>query len=220
MNYLHLPSSSRSTATAWNFPLGIDGFRYADLNRVRRIMALDQIFRDELNAADPALAQRYEKSREQFERGEGQDNAELLIGVARYVDAFIARIFHIQEQVQQLNRRTLDDRTVFDFKKRFLDRQILKSAPRCEELASMNVTDIEFRYREGVAEVLTHGEWADDPERELAEIAIRLLDREAAAKKAGNGADSERCAELLARVKEWTRVLAFHPALRERRHLF
>src|SRR5262249_12576585 len=83
-----------------------------------------------------------------------------------------------------------------------------------------NVTDIEFRYREGVAEVLTHGEWADDPERELAEVAIRLLDREAAAKKAGNGADSERCAELLARVKEWTRVLAFHPALRERRHLF
>jgi len=220
MNYLHLPSSSRSTATAWNFPLGIDGFRYADLNRVRRIMALDQIFRDELNAADPALAQRYEKSREQFERGEGQDNAELLIGVARYVDAFIARIFHIQEQVQQLNRRTLDDRTVFDFKKRFLDRQILKSAPRGEELASMNVTDIEFRYREGVAEVLTHGEWADDPERELAEVAIRLLDRAALAKKAGNGADSERCAELLARVKEWTRVLAFHPALRERRHLF
>ena len=48
MNYLHLPSSSRDTATAWNFPLGIEGFRYADLNRVRRLMALYQAFRDEL----------------------------------------------------------------------------------------------------------------------------------------------------------------------------
>ena len=33
MNNLHLPSTSRSTATAWNFPLGIEGFRYADLNQ-------------------------------------------------------------------------------------------------------------------------------------------------------------------------------------------
>src|SRR5207302_1938335 len=28
MNNLHLPSTSRSMATGWNFPLGIDGFRY------------------------------------------------------------------------------------------------------------------------------------------------------------------------------------------------
>ena len=54
MNNLHLPSSSRSMATAWNFPLGIEGFRYADLNRVRRLMALYQVFRDELRSADPA----------------------------------------------------------------------------------------------------------------------------------------------------------------------
>ena len=52
MNNLHLPSNSRSAATAWNFPLGINGFRYADLNRVRRLIALDQLFRDELRAAD------------------------------------------------------------------------------------------------------------------------------------------------------------------------
>ena len=56
MNYLHLPSSLRSKATAWNFPLGIEGFRYADLNRVRRLMSLYQVFRDELRAADPVLS--------------------------------------------------------------------------------------------------------------------------------------------------------------------
>ena len=74
MNYLHLPSSSRSTATAWNFPLGIEGFRYADLNRVRRLMALHQVFRDELRSADPALAERYEHSCDQLcpRRGQGR----------------------------------------------------------------------------------------------------------------------------------------------------
>ncbi len=49
MNNMHLPSNSRSVATTWNFPLGIDGFRYADLNRVRRLMALFQLFREELH---------------------------------------------------------------------------------------------------------------------------------------------------------------------------
>jgi hypothetical protein len=58
MNNMHLPTSSRSTATAWNFPLGIEGFRYADLNRVRRLMSLYQAFCDGLRAADPALAER------------------------------------------------------------------------------------------------------------------------------------------------------------------
>ena len=93
MSYLHLPSSSRSTATAWNFPLGIEGFRYADLNRVRRLMAFYQVFRDELRSADPALAERYEHSCEQYSRGEGQEDTPLLIDVARHLDRFIARAF-------------------------------------------------------------------------------------------------------------------------------
>ena len=65
MNYLHLPSSLRSTAATWNFPLGIEGFRYADLNRVRRLMALFQVFCDEVRAVDPALAERYQHGRDQ-----------------------------------------------------------------------------------------------------------------------------------------------------------
>src|SRR3954454_22373092 len=99
MHYLHLPSSSRSAATAWNFPLGIEGFRYADLNRVRRLIALDQVFRDELRTADPALAERYERDREAFARGAGREDSDLLIAVARHVDHFIARLFHIASDV-------------------------------------------------------------------------------------------------------------------------
>src|SRR5947209_293321 len=146
MNNMHLPPSSRSTATAWNFPLGIDGFRYADLNRVRRLMALDQVFRSALRAADPALADRYEHSCRHYARGEGKEDSQLLIAVARHLDPFIARLFHIEKEVDELNRRTTDDRTVCEFKKRFLDRLVLKTPPEPQELASVNIADLEFRY--------------------------------------------------------------------------
>src|SRR5437870_3529090 len=129
MNNLHLPSNSRSAATAWNFPLGINGFRYADLNRVRRLIALDQLFRDELRAADAPLSQQFERAREEFARGSGREDSDLLIAVARHLDHFLARLFHIETEVDQLNRRTADDRTVFEFKKRFLDRLVLKAPP-------------------------------------------------------------------------------------------
>src|SRR5215472_6765980 len=126
MNNVHLPSSSRSMATAWNFPLGVEGFRYADLNRVRRLMALYQAFREELRSADPALAQRYEDSYDAQARGEHKEDTALLIDVARHLDRFLARLFLIEKEVDDLNRRISDDRTVYEFKKRFLDRLVLK----------------------------------------------------------------------------------------------
>jgi NADPH-dependent glutamate synthase beta subunit-like oxidoreductase/NAD(P)H-flavin reductase len=220
MNYLHLPSSSRSTATTWNFPLGIDGFRYADLNRVRRLIALYQVFRDELRSADLSLAERYEHSYDQYSRGEGKENTTLLIDVARHMDRFIARLFHIGKEVNALNRRTTDDRTVYEFKKRFLDRVVLKTPPAPDELMAMNIAEVEFRYRERVAEVLTRGEWANDPERELAEVVVKLLDRQAAANTGGDAPESTRCEESLRDVSAWARVLAFHPDLKQRRRQF
>jgi NADPH-dependent glutamate synthase beta subunit-like oxidoreductase/NAD(P)H-flavin reductase len=220
MNYLHLPSSSRSTATTWNFPLGLEGFRYADLNRVRRLIALYQVFRDELRSADPSLAERYDQSCDQYSRGEGKEDTTLLIDVARHLDRFIGRLFHIEKEVNTLNRRTTEDRTVYDFKKRFLDRVVLKTPPAPDELAAMNIADVEFRYRERVAEILTRGEWANDPERELAEVVVKLLDRQAAAKTAGDASASARCEESLRDASAWARALAFHPELRQRRRQF
>src|SRR5687768_10916920 len=101
MNNVHLPSSSRSMATAWNFPLGVEGFRYADLNRVRRLMALDLVFRGDLRRAGPGLADRYEQSRQQFDMGAGKEDTQLLIDVAAHLDSFIARLFHVEKEVRE-----------------------------------------------------------------------------------------------------------------------
>ena len=220
MNNLHLPSTTRSMATAWNFPLGIEGFRYADLNRVRRLIALLSRPREELRKEDPALAECYQQACEQYARDEGKENTQLLIDVARHLDRFIARLFHIETEVGELNRRTTDDRTVFEFKKRFLDRLVLKAPPAVHELAQMNIADVEFRYRERVAEILTRGEWATDPERELAEVVLALLDRQASAKTTGVATETARSEAGLNDVLAWTRALAFHPELKQRRSQF
>ena len=84
----------------------------------------------------------------------------------------------------------------------------------------MNIADVEFRYRERVAEILPRGEWANDPERELAEVALKLLDRQASAKTSDDVAESARCEDLLRDVSAWARILAFHPELKQRRRQF
>src|SRR5205085_2616351 len=116
----------------------------------------------------------------------------LLIDAARHLDPFLARLFHIEPEVHALNRRTADDRTVCEFKKRFLDRLVLKTPPEPQELAAVHVADVEFRYRERVAEVLPRGEWANDPEREMAEVVLRVLDRQATAKLPGESSEAAR----------------------------
>src|SRR5262249_9756060 len=147
----------------------------------------------------------------------GTENTALLIDVARHLDRFIGRLFHIETEVAELNRCTADDRAVYDFKKRFLDRVVLKSPAAADELSTVNMPDVEFRYRERVAEVLSRGEWADDPERELAEVAVRLLDRQTAARARGDDAEVARIEAMLGDVSAWARAVAFHPELKERR---
>jgi NADPH-dependent glutamate synthase beta subunit-like oxidoreductase/NAD(P)H-flavin reductase len=92
--------------------------------------------------------------------------------------------------------------------------------PTPEELAASNIADVEFRYRERVTEILTRGEWANDPERELAEVVLQSMDRQAAAKGRGDSAESARYENLLRDVSAWARVLAFHPELKHRRRPF
>jgi hypothetical protein len=56
MTFQHLSENPRNEARAWNVPLGVPGFRYADLNRVRRLEALDGAFLAALRSEDAALA--------------------------------------------------------------------------------------------------------------------------------------------------------------------
>jgi NADPH-dependent glutamate synthase beta subunit-like oxidoreductase/NAD(P)H-flavin reductase len=195
---------SRESAR-WNFRLGFPGFRFADLNRVRRLAALDQVFRDQLRVADPTLCDKYEAYR--AASGEGYASlaaSQIIIDVAIHLGPFIARLFHIQPDYEALRARTLDENRVFDWKKRVLDKRVLRPTPKAEEIAGWDVVAFEAAYREVVARRIKQ-RFVDDPEKELAEVG---LVSEAAKDEATDG-------DLTAIVR-WARALAFHPDVKKR----
>src|SRR5258708_39235888 len=104
----NMPAPDSRESARWNFRLGYPGFRFADLNRVRRLAMLDQVFRDELRAADPALSADYEHYR--AARGEGYAPlaaSDIIIKVAAHLGPFIARLFHIEAPFQAPRARPL-----------------------------------------------------------------------------------------------------------------
>ncbi len=196
---------------SWDFDLGVPGFRYGDLNRVRRLAALDQAFRADLAAADAPLAAEFERYRAggaapALDRKAVSD---LLIRVGPHLGRFVARLFAIEPAVAHLNAWTCDEGKLFEWKRRFLGSKVLRKSPTPEALAAMDPAALERDYEAVVRARLPEaaGSPLADPERTLGQVGLALLD---AAK--GDPA----AAQDLARVERWALALAWHPALRER----
>jgi NADPH-dependent glutamate synthase beta subunit-like oxidoreductase/NAD(P)H-flavin reductase len=211
----HLPENPRQEARAWNLQLGVPGFRYADLNRVRRIEALDAAFLAGLREADPGLAAELEAHREAAGAGgERADESALLMRAAPHVGAFVARLFRIDDDYRALCERIRADEVVFEWKRQFIERRVLKSPPAAEELAAVDPVEVEFAYREVVAERGVDSALSADPERELAVVTTTVL---AAAESGPDAATRAAARAQLATVEAWIRALAWHPALAGRR---
>jgi len=217
MSLLHLSQNPRAEAAGWNFPLGIPGFRFADLNRVRRIAALDEVFRQKLKEADQELAATYEAFL--LAAGEGYDakiSSDILIRVAPHLGRFVARIFLIESEYQQLQKQVLSDGRIFDWKKKFLDKQVLRNHPTPAEMEQWDLSELEFDYRSLVDRRLLEAHMAEDPEKELAEAGLAVLEA-VEMSKAQNSQDALSVAlSDLAIIQKWSAALAFHPALKSR----
>src|SRR4030095_3474513 len=102
-----------------------------------------------------ALAHEYEAWR--AARGDGYDDkraSEIIIKVAPHLGAFIARLFRIPSEHAALERRALDEGRVVEWKKRVLDKRVLKPHPKPEELAACDLAALESAYREVVKRTL------------------------------------------------------------------
>jgi NADPH-dependent glutamate synthase beta subunit-like oxidoreductase/NAD(P)H-flavin reductase len=211
MTFQHLSENPRNEARAWNVPLGVPGFRYADLNRVRRLEALDSAFLQSLRAEDAALAAEFEAYRAGA-TVEKLAESELLMRVAPSVARFLARLFRVDVEHEALCARVRADEVLSQWKKTFVDRRVFKEPATAEDLEVMDVAVLESAYRAVVDAVQPDATLTADPERELAELTIAL--QQAVAEK------REGAEEQMATVLAWTRVLAFHPDLAARRRRF
>ena len=148
MTLLHLSQNPRQEAAGWNFRLGVPGFRFADLNRVRRIASLDEVFREELKLHDQDLSVHYEAYREAGGVGyDSQQSSDITIRVAPHVTHFIVKLFQIEAEYAQLREHVLSDGRIFEWKKRYLDKYILKQHPSKDETERWDLSELEFKYR-------------------------------------------------------------------------
>jgi NADPH-dependent glutamate synthase beta subunit-like oxidoreductase/NAD(P)H-flavin reductase len=154
------------------FRPGLDGFTFEDLYRPAGLRRLHQRFLEELAAADPALAARFEAYRRAGGNGlKPPEVSALLIAVARHVSRFVGRLFGVQAEQEALARRLTSELKLFEFRKEFIARRVFKKgAP--DRPAAAELPSLEAR----VKLLLKLGFPADpDAERHLAESVITLL---------------------------------------------
>src|SRR5262249_38002704 len=171
----HLPENPRQAARAWNLQLGVPGFKYADLNRVRRIESLDRAFLAELDKHDPQLGADFRSYRNS--NGSDRDRlqeSELLIRAASHAGAFLARLFRIEDEHLELCDRIRRDDVIFKWKRQSLERRVLKPPPPIDYLSRLDTVELEFAYREVVDEISADTPLTADPERELAVVCKNL----------------------------------------------
>ena len=212
-----LPESARQQSRAWNIQLGIPGFRYADLNRVRRLEALDAAFVHALCEVDPELGQAFRV----YRSGEGGsvsagDESDLLLRTAPHLGRFLAKLFRVDDEYRALCEQRRADHVVFEWKRQFIDRRVLKQKPSLEAVAAIDPVGAEFAYREVVGARMPDVPLSNDPERELAQITMQVL----ADQKSADAAVSASAAGHLAAIETWVQALAFHPALAQRRERY
>jgi NADPH-dependent glutamate synthase beta subunit-like oxidoreductase/NAD(P)H-flavin reductase len=165
------------TTAPTDFQLGIEGFAYGDLYRPSRLRDLAETFYAEVARADPSLhaaLSEYVASRGENVRGTKAES-DLLIAAAPHLSRFVARLFRIEREREELAESIRAQDPVFQFKQ-FVQRRATKSFP-AEKAAAVDVESadaaLEALRRAAFADTL-----GDDRELGVARMTVRLLEWE------------------------------------------
>ena len=111
-----------------DFPLGIDGFSYADLFHPSGLQRLLEAFEQALRATDHGLHSEYAAYRaDQGESLGPVETSELLVRTAPHVGAFMAKLFGVQhERDTAIDRTRREYDAIFTYKRAVVDRVAAK----------------------------------------------------------------------------------------------
>ncbi len=161
-----------------DIPLGIPGFRYADLHKPERLQALLERFDAEARAADPALFEAFARHRADPAKLPPPEASALLMRMAPQVARFAARLFQAEPDLQRQRREVETLRPLFLFKKKFVaNRADRRFKPT--DLAALDAEALDADRRALLAAAFRENP-SEDPERATARMVLRLLDLEAA----------------------------------------
>src|SRR5437763_15033397 len=110
--------------------LGIAGYSYADLYDPAKLRTLFERWHAELHASDAPLGARCDAYRaNQGASLTPEALSELLVELAPTVSRFVARLFRVEDEWTELQRRTAEELHVFRLKDEVVKRRALKGKP-------------------------------------------------------------------------------------------
>jgi len=115
---LHTHQETMTASSNINF-----GFTITDLYRRSGLVKLDQIFLDFLHTGDEVLYKKLEYARAHPDELLPKDDSALLIEIAPWLEDFIARLFNIETDVQQLAEKHHELAPLYFCKRQFVQRR-------------------------------------------------------------------------------------------------
>jgi NADPH-dependent glutamate synthase beta subunit-like oxidoreductase len=160
----------------FDFPLGIEGFNYSDLYEPQKLKLLADTFYAEVARYNPelheALVQYIDARGENYEQ---KVESNILTDTAPYLSAFVARMFHIETQNDELGKSVAIQSPIWKYKF-FVQRRAIKKFT-AEAVQNLNAAEIEQAFKElrntGFSDVLRF-----DDELAAAQITVDLLELE------------------------------------------
>src|SRR5437762_10838691 len=112
-----MSSGSTVPAAEATTPLGVPGYRFADLHEPDRLALLYERFCEEVQAADPAFWREWDAYRSEPDAARPPlVLSNLLITMARHLSRFVARLFEVGPEVAAVRSSTKSQDEVFRFK--------------------------------------------------------------------------------------------------------
>jgi NADPH-dependent glutamate synthase beta subunit-like oxidoreductase/NAD(P)H-flavin reductase len=132
---------SETLRSSHDFDLGITGFKYSDLFDAKKLREIAEKFYDEVKNENPILHDALMKYIEN--RGAGYEKkaeSKILTDSAPYLSEFIAKMFDIDGEREQLQREIGEQDPIWKYKF-FVQRRAIKKFP-AEKLADFNETEL------------------------------------------------------------------------------
>ncbi len=147
--------------------LGLAGFSHADLFSSAGLTRLDTAFQNALAAASPADRDALLAYRDATRAFTALEASELLLRCAPVLETFVATLFQITREADDIRARTRAHDPVFVFKKLFVQRRARRRLLSKDELESYEILDGWLNAQLGAADA--------DRERAIAVYGERLL---------------------------------------------
>ncbi len=161
--------------------LGFPGFDWTDLHTDEGLARLLARFDAWLGERDPDVGGLLEAARRSPDALSDAEVSALVLRVAPHVGAFVGRLFGVEAELEALRERLRGEEPVFDFRKRFVKKRLLKrtAAPAPED------RDRAARAWAALADP------SDDEELGVATATLRLVDAHETARKVARAGGAE-----------------------------